>query len=68
MLIFTVVLRLLKSAWVRTPAVLQLPIGAENEFEGIVDLIEMKEHVWLGEELGAKWDVREIRDEHERSG
>ena len=46
-----------------TPAVLQLPIGAESEFEGIVDLIEMKEHVWLGEELGAKWDVRDIRDE-----
>ena len=46
-----------------TPAVLQLPIGAENEFEGVVDLIEMKELVWLGEELGASWDVREIRDE-----
>ncbi len=46
-----------------TPAVLQLPIGAESEFEGIVDLIEMKEHVWLGEELGASWDVRDIRDE-----
>ncbi|MEM9734874.1 MAG: elongation factor G [Pseudomonadota bacterium] len=46
-----------------TPVVLQLPIGAENEFEGIVDLVEMKELVWLGEELGAKWDTREIRDE-----
>ena len=45
------------------PAVLQLPIGAESEFEGVVDLIEMKELVWLGEELGAKWDEREIRDE-----
>ncbi|MFD0915478.1 elongation factor G [Pseudahrensia aquimaris] len=46
-----------------TPCVLQLPIGAESEFEGIVDLIEMKEHVWLGEDLGAAWDVRDIRDE-----
>ncbi|EFL90037.1 elongation factor G [Ahrensia sp. R2A130] len=46
-----------------TPCVLQLPIGAENEFEGIIDLIEMKEHVWKGEELGATWDVLEIRDE-----
>ncbi|MEM1317400.1 MAG: elongation factor G [Pseudomonadota bacterium] len=46
-----------------TPVVLQLPIGAENEFEGIIDLIEMKEHVWRGEELGAKWDEVEIRDE-----
>ncbi|MDA8870376.1 elongation factor G [Rhizobiaceae bacterium] len=44
------------------PCVLQLPIGAENEFEGIIDLIEMKEHVWMGEELGATWDVRDIRD------
>ena len=46
-----------------TPAVLQLPIGAESEFEGVVDLIEMKELVWKGEELGASWDVLEIRDE-----
>ncbi|MGI9373752.1 MAG: elongation factor G [Hyphomicrobiales bacterium] len=46
-----------------TPCVLQLPIGAENHFEGIVDLITMKEHVWQGEDLGAGWDVVEIRDE-----
>ena len=45
-----------------TPVVLQLPIGSENEFEGIVDLIEMKELVWKGEELGATWDVLDIRD------
>ncbi|NKB53025.1 MAG: elongation factor G [Rhizobiaceae bacterium] len=45
------------------PCVLQLPIGAENHFEGIVDLIEMKEHVWQGEDLGAGWDVLDIRDE-----
>ena len=45
------------------PCVLQLPIGAENDFEGIIDLIEMKEHVWKGEELGATWDVLDIRDE-----
>ncbi|MEM9676991.1 MAG: elongation factor G [Pseudomonadota bacterium] len=46
-----------------TPCVLQLPIGAENEFEGVVDLIEMKELVWKGEELGASWDVLDIRPE-----
>ena len=46
-----------------TPCILQLPIGAENEFEGIIDLIEMKEHVWKGEELGATWDVLDIREE-----
>jgi len=40
--------------------VLQLPIGAENEFAGVVDLIEMNALVWNGEQLGASWDVTEI--------
>jgi elongation factor G len=38
----------------------QLPIGAENEFKGVVDLIEMNAIVWRNEELGAQWDVVEI--------
>jgi elongation factor G len=38
----------------------QLPIGAETEFKGVVDLIEMKALVWHNEELGAAWDVLEI--------
>jgi elongation factor G len=38
----------------------QLPIGAESEFKGVVDLIEMKALVWRNEELGAQWDVVEI--------
>ncbi len=42
------------------PCVLQLPIGAESEFAGVVDLIEMKALVWKGEDLGAKWDVVDI--------
>ena len=45
------------------PVVLQLPIGAESEFAGVVDLIEMKAHVWRDESLGAKWDVVEIPDD-----
>ncbi|OXS99152.1 elongation factor G [Notoacmeibacter marinus] len=40
--------------------VLQLPIGAENEFAGVVDLIEMKALVWKSENLGAEWDVVDI--------
>ena len=39
------------------------PIGAETELEGLVDLITMKEWVWEGEDLGATWVQREIRDE-----
>ncbi|QQR40443.1 elongation factor G [Devosia rhizoryzae] len=41
----------------------QLPIGAENEFKGVVDLIEMNALVWRNEELGAQWDVVEIPED-----
>ena len=36
---------------------IQLPIGAESQFVGLVDLIRMKAYVWSGEELGAKFTV-----------
>ncbi len=45
------------------PMPIQCPIGAETELEGIVDLVTMKEWVWAGEDLGATWELREIRDE-----
>ena len=45
------------------PAPIQLPIGAETELEGIVDLVTMEEWVWAGEDLGATWEKRPIRDE-----
>ena len=41
-------------------AVVQLPIGAESEFAGVVDLLEMKALVWTSEDLGASWDVVDI--------
>ncbi|KUM23699.1 elongation factor G [Mesorhizobium loti] len=40
--------------------VMQLPIGAETEFKGVVDLVEMNALVWRDETLGAAWDVVEI--------
>ncbi|RWK54430.1 elongation factor G [Mesorhizobium sp.] len=43
--------------------VMQLPIGAETEFKGVVDLVEMKALVWRDETLGAAWDVVEIPDD-----
>ena len=45
-----------------TPAPIQIPIGSETELEGMVDLVTMKEWVWAGEDLGATWEQREIRD------
>jgi elongation factor G len=43
-----------------TAVVMQLPIGSESDFKGVVDLIEMNALVWRNEELGAQWDVVEI--------
>ena len=45
------------------PMPIQMPIGAENEFAGLIDLITMKEWVWAGEDLGASWEIRDIRPE-----
>ena len=44
------------------PVPINFPIGAENELEGIVDLVTMEEWVWAGEDLGASWEKRPIRD------
>ena len=43
-------------------AVLQLPIGAEGHYQGVIDLVTMKALVWKNEELGAQWDVLDIPD------
>ena len=40
-----------------TPAVLQLPIGTEMDFLGVIDLVTMEAIVWRGEDLGASFDV-----------
>uniref|UniRef100_A0A7C9D233 Elongation factor G, chloroplastic n=1 Tax=Opuntia streptacantha TaxID=393608 RepID=A0A7C9D233_OPUST len=45
------------------PLVLQLPIGAEDAFQGVVDLIKMKAIVWSGEELGAKFSYVDIPED-----
>jgi len=43
--------------------VMQLPVGAESDFKGVVDLIEMKALIWRDESLGAAWDVVDIPDD-----
>ena len=45
------------------PLPLQLPIGSENAFEGIVDLLKMKAIYWDEKTLGAHFEEREIPDE-----
>ncbi len=42
------------------PVPLQLPIGKEEDFAGVIDLLEMKAIVWDDESLGAKFEVTDI--------
>jgi elongation factor G len=45
------------------PLPVQMPIGAETELEGLINLVTMKEWVWDSEDLGATWTVKDIRPE-----
>ena len=46
------------------PLTMQIPIGSEADFKGVVDLVEMKAYIWQGEELGAKYDITDIPTEY----
>ncbi|UCG20715.1 MAG: elongation factor G [Deltaproteobacteria bacterium] len=46
-----------------TPVAVQIPLGKEQDFRGIIDLIEMKAVVWEESTLGAAYQVVEIEDE-----
>ena len=46
-----------------TPLVIQLPIGVEDEFRGVVDLVKMQAVVWKGGDLGAEYTYEEIPED-----
>ncbi len=54
--------KMIKERTGAVPAPIQIPIGAETELEGMVDLVTMEEWVWEGEDLGASWVKKPIRD------
>ncbi|MDY5631193.1 MAG: elongation factor G [Bacteroidaceae bacterium] len=54
------VVRQMKDVLGATPAVLAVPIGAEETFKGIVDLLKMKAILWHDETMGADYSVEEI--------
>ncbi len=46
------------------PLVVQLPLGREEDFRGVIDLVEMKEVDWGHDLLGTQFEVREISEEN----
>ena len=67
---FFEVVRQIKDVLGANPLPIQIPIGAEESFKGVVDLIEMKAIFWHDESMGAEYSIEEIpsnlRDEAEQ--
>ena len=57
---FYEVVRQVKDVLGATPCPIQIPIGTEEKFRGVVDLIKMKAILWHDETMGAQYDVEEI--------
>ena len=49
-----------------TPIVLQLPVGAEADFLGVVDILNMKEIIWQQDTLGAEFKINELSHEYKQ--
>jgi len=57
---FTRVVRQIKERLGARPVPVQLPIGAEENFEGVIDLVKMKAIYWSNENMGSEHEAREI--------
>jgi elongation factor G len=60
---FTRVVGQIKDRLGANPVPIQLPIGAEEEFEGVIDLVKMKAIYWDNENMGTTYEAREIPEE-----
>jgi elongation factor G len=60
---FERVVRQMRERLAAAPVVLQLPLGKEEKFQGVIDLVRMKAIVWHDETLGAKYDEEEIPED-----
>jgi elongation factor G len=57
---FTNTVNQIENKFKTIPLTLQLPIGSESDFRGVLDLVSMKQVIWLDETLGAEFKIEEI--------
>ena len=57
---FFEVVRQVKAVLGANPCPIQVPIGAEENFRGVVDLVRMKAYLWHDEEMGSEYDEEDI--------
>ncbi|MFZ4581079.1 MAG: elongation factor G [Paludibacter sp.] len=57
---FYEVIRQIKAVLGAKPCPIQIPIGAEEKFKGVIDLVQMKAILWHDESMGAEYSVEEI--------
>lgn len=50
-----------------TPVALQWPVGSEDQFQGVLDLVEQKMILWNQDELGEKFLISEVPPEHKNT-
>ncbi len=60
---FASVVAQIKSKLGKNAVPLQIPIGAEEKFRGVIDLVQMKALIFIDESLGSKYEVAEVPDE-----
>lgn len=56
--------KMIKERLKALPLILQLPVGSEDNFNAIIDLVRMKQIVWDADTLGAEYEEQEIEAEH----
>jgi elongation factor G len=54
----------MKTRIAANPLVIQIPLGIEEKFRGVIDLVEQKEIDWGDDFLGTRFEVRDISDEY----
>lgn len=64
---FTGTVEMMKERLAANPLVLQVPIGLEDHFTGIIDLIQMKQILWDADTLGATFSIEDISENDQKT-